>query len=577
MARGQGSQPRQRISQRPRASSNKTSASSQQVPAAWETEKPKKYDLDIEAIPFNSRLSSLLPGYIPTLATLKDFASNLALVAFKTESVPHCYKTIEVGLAFIPRVDCTLSSGDDTPTLERFVQSHSVQTVSFKVNDRYDVRDRPESRSPLAEDTDQRPTEPLRFGYEKFVDIEDLETAIIHQVNRFRRAVPGKRLILVGFSLQKDLERLCLEFPGVSRSFSGWIDLFSLMKAESITPPNANAGLGYPLTSFRYPYKDTGFGMRHQAANDAVRILATLRSLMNPQNVTNLVIRQYQFVGIEIAPSIDRFESKAYRALLHVGGSDLPPAIDSAQKLAFAFQHFQPIGVAADCSNARNRQRHLYPASIHTSRRTCGCLCFKNNKMLQDFISAKNGERYGDVILNVARAPLPWRIQKQISDGKKLRLDRMKRRDEYDPDIDWTDSFRSIFLMDSEAEEEDVASLDEDETHTFLIESEQEEDEETATLEGRTQAAATHCGDSEEGTREECGPSAKTRAVSKQTMPDKKPRMDNLAHHNYLKKKTRESSSEPDYDTHEKRMSRLSDFMRRIRRRMSIRRRGWSI
>jgi hypothetical protein len=52
----------------------------------WEVEK-LNYNLDIQAIPYNSRLSHLLPGYIPTLTALEEIALTSAFVAFDTEYV----------------------------------------------------------------------------------------------------------------------------------------------------------------------------------------------------------------------------------------------------------------------------------------------------------------------------------------------------------------------------------------------------------------------------------------------------------------------------------------------------------
>ncbi|KAI3324782.1 hypothetical protein HD806DRAFT_493609 [Xylariaceae sp. AK1471] len=440
--------------------------------AKWEVEK-LKHNLDIQTIPYSNRLSPLLPGYIPTLAALEEIASTSAFVALDTESVPHCYKATDVGLAFIPTLDRAYPSGKGDPTLEKFVKEHHVEAASFKVNGRYhDIYDKLKSMSSHVSGRTHRPMEPLRFGREQFVDIEELDAALRNQIEQFRRVVPEKQLILVGLSLQSDFERLSLEFPGIVELFPRWIDLSTLMKAQSLTPTKLETGLGTALTIFHYPYRDTGFDRRHQASNDAVRTLAALYGLMDPKNIASVLLRQHEFAGIEIAARIDHFASKVYRALLHVDRKDLPPLIDSAQKLALAVQKFKPIGVAADCSNAKNPQKK-HPTSIHTVCRTCGCVCFKSNKALQHFISAMNGKRYDNAVLKVVRAPLPQQIQTQISKGKKLNMKRKIRRKQRTPDIDWSDSFRNTFLVEDDPEEEEqeipvVETTTQNQTHNEL-------------------------------------------------------------------------------------------------------------
>ncbi|KAI8951913.1 hypothetical protein F4801DRAFT_600589 [Xylaria longipes] len=469
----------------------------------WEAEK-LKHNLDIQAIPYNERLSSLLPGYVPTLAALEGIASTSAFIAFDTEygvqphffislaysstldsefslerhllthvpnrSVPHCYKTTDVGLAFLPEINPTRSSRDDHPNLKKFVDKNRVEATSFKINGRYD--DISNRLLSMPADHTYRTMEPLRFGKENFVDIEELDAALINRIELFRRAVPEKQLVLVGLSVQNDFWRLCLEYPGIITLFSRWIDLSTLIKAESLAPTILNTGLGTALRLLHYPRTDTGFGSRHQAANDAVRTLAALHGLLNSENVTNIVFRQSQFTGnlagIKVKSRINHFESKVYQAFLHVDGKDLPYSIDSAQKLALAFQKFNPIGVAADCSNAKNREKRHSPSYIRSIHMTCGCVCFKSHRALQSFISATNGQKYGEVVLKVVRA-VPERIQTQIRNGEVLKANRRKSRMRraQAPESDWAESFQNIFSIESESEEEAHTHVLKEETHVL--------------------------------------------------------------------------------------------------------------
>ncbi|KAI1152703.1 hypothetical protein F4825DRAFT_450243 [Nemania diffusa] len=413
---------------------SKSRQTSQLHNTGWETER-LKHDLKIHAIPYNERLSPLLSRYIPTLAALKGIASTSAFVAFDTESMPHCYKTSDVGFAFLPGLDSVCSIKGATPTLERFVENNRVIVASFKINGRYhDIHRKLQSEPPPRPGRPRRPMECLQFSEESFVNIEDLNSVLTNQIKEFRRLVPGKQLVLVGYFLQNDFECLSLEFPGIVEFFSGWIDLSTLIKAESPTPPKLDTGLGAALTAFRYPYSDTGFGRKHHSANDAVRTLAVLCGLMDPQNL--------------------------YRALIHVNGRRLPSSIDSAQKLAFAVQKFKPIGVAADCSNANNKQKRIYPTTINTGRRTYGYVCFKASQSLHNFIDATNGQRFDGVVIKVKALP-PQRIQTQISQGNHLRTNRKNNGNQRAgaPDIDWADAFRHTVSTDDEPVEERASWL----------------------------------------------------------------------------------------------------------------------
>ncbi|KAJ2986332.1 hypothetical protein NUW58_g5076 [Xylaria curta] len=396
----------------------------------WETEFDKnsweevklKHNLNIEAIPYNERLSMLLPLYIPTVAAFKDIASTSAFVGFDTESVPHCYKTTDVGLALLPEANTPIPIREGDPYLSNFVRDHKVEAVSFKIKGRYDdVRSRAQARALIPGSRYlHQSLEHLHFGTECFVDIEELEAALANRIEQFRRAAPGKQLVLVGLSLQNDLQRLCLEFPGIIRFFSRWIDLSTLIKAESSIPTTPNTGLGTALKVFGYPHADTGFDRTHQAANDAIRTLAVLYGLLDPQNVESLVLRPYNFVGIEVRPKVNYLRFQPYRAFLHVDGNCLPPSIDSAQRLALAVQEFNPIAVAADCSNVSDIREPRSSSSIHTSRRTYGCVCFEDDQALEYFIYAFNGKKYGEVVLTVVRAQSYQRVHKEIEDGKDV-------------------------------------------------------------------------------------------------------------------------------------------------------------
>jgi hypothetical protein len=69
----------------------------------------------------------------------------------------------------VPELGRTCLSGKGGSTLEKFVVNHWVEAASFKINGRYhDINSKIKAAFPF------RLMEPLHFGKETFVDIEDL-------------------------------------------------------------------------------------------------------------------------------------------------------------------------------------------------------------------------------------------------------------------------------------------------------------------------------------------------------------------------------------------------------------------
>ncbi|KAI1431383.1 hypothetical protein GGR50DRAFT_80982 [Xylaria sp. CBS 124048] len=373
-----------------------------------ETDKPE-HDLDIPLPPLNSQLSSLFPRYISTLSEIEDVASDLAFVSFRTEPVPHCYKTAEVCLDFLPRLGYIFPGAKRFRTGERGGHDQSVEAASFKINGRHHAANN-ESSLLTPQGASHLPAP--RPGTDIFVDIDELETVLINRIEKFRQVVPGKQLILVGNALHGDFERLRLEFPGISRLFWGRIDVSDLLEAKALVARSPD--------SYSKP--------THASSN----------------------ADQCQPPKIEIAARVADLETKPYRALLRVKGSrpKLPPSINSAEKLALALQYFNPVAVAIDskchCRSVR-RRRIVFSLVKALRRRTrgcgygcvCGCVCFADEKTLYAFIHAVDLVVVNGMILNISQgAPSPRAQRAMMRNGKV--------------DVDLSECLKRLYLVESE-------------------------------------------------------------------------------------------------------------------------------
>jgi hypothetical protein len=109
---------------------------------------------------------------------------------------------------------------------ETFARKQGVRVASFKIHGRCDTPDAcPRVKRPL-----------IPFERNEYVNIENLESTLIGQIEDFHQAVPEQQLVLVLDSVGEQFERVSLEFPGICRLFSAWIDPSTLPLRESSDP-----------------------------------------------------------------------------------------------------------------------------------------------------------------------------------------------------------------------------------------------------------------------------------------------------------------------------------------------------
>lgn len=236
----------------------------------------------------------------------------------------------------------------------------------------------------------KRPLIPLEK--EGYVNIENLESALIAQIEEFHRAIPEKQLVLVLDSAGKQFERVSLEFPGICQLFSEWIDPSTLPLTESLDL------VGLPSDP------------QHEASDLAVFNLAVLYDLTYPRRL--IIKLRDMSLKAEVAAQVAHFASREHRALIYMeatgnekeGCRYLPDSMATADSLLAAFHHFNPIGAAADRGNFKDGQAGYSSPESTDTQNTIACVVFRNSVDLQAFIEATDGQRYGHLVVKVEKA-----------------------------------------------------------------------------------------------------------------------------------------------------------------------------
>ncbi|KAI1465443.1 uncharacterized protein F4812DRAFT_123457 [Daldinia caldariorum] len=325
------------------------------------------------------QLDDLTKRYIPTLKTLRKLCPDAVFVALDIKPVLGVLGVFEVNLALLPELHKPTAGADSTrPSLEEFVLENDVKAVSLKIK-------------VIGRDDDAK----LRAN-----------SALVKALNKFCESIPSQKLALMGFSLQKDIESMGLNFAEYIKMFPRWINPSRMIEATSPGLAGLTANIRDILNTFGYVSTTVRkFGYKRVFINEAVKALAVLDGLQYWTNIDKLVVKERKLPGIEVEARAEAFRFMPYKANVHRGGSSLPFSINSAHKLAVAIQDYRPIGVAADISDPQYRQFLPCFPGVYTVGITRGCVCFKDEEALEKFVKDFDGRAIDGVTIKVEKVP----------------------------------------------------------------------------------------------------------------------------------------------------------------------------
>ncbi|KAI1399207.1 hypothetical protein F4819DRAFT_428311 [Hypoxylon fuscum] len=236
-----------------------------------------EHNLNLRTIQPGRTFDALLPHYIPTYRALGKLDSNCAFVALNTERMLELNYATNIGLALLPKLDAQTCLLEQGLTLENFVTNFGVRVGSVKIKGR-------------DSGAEERFRESLQSGPEHVVLPRAVEQALDGIMEGFRERVPGRKLVLVGVSMQSEFERMCALFPHFMRHFSYWMDLWAPLRSMAYQFRNFDADREVFLGICGYhDFLGPEFSREHQAPQAAVEILAALEGLMHSKNVNEVL------------------------------------------------------------------------------------------------------------------------------------------------------------------------------------------------------------------------------------------------------------------------------------------------
>ncbi|KAI1286019.1 hypothetical protein F5Y03DRAFT_406825 [Xylaria venustula] len=297
----------------------------------------------VSRVLFNNRITTM-----EGLLTL----GGHAFIALDTEHGPikneNSRALYQVGLAYLSHIPGQLRLGDSIaahipnwpPRLDNFIKNHHIESLTLNINlSKQTRKDIIRYRGGIP---NRRPS---RLGYERQVDLGDLESAMIEFIQSHNHN--GTKPVLVGFGMAAEWNYLLRTFPQVMSYFMVWMDLRDI--AEDITtaigviPSRVSV-----LQALGYHWKDiqgsNKYGTADNAANDAISVLAMTIGFLNPQNQEKLRFRQkcsriarhtYNENDFTFGATIQSQENQSQEKVL-------PKTINSSMKLARYFFDFMP-------------------------------------------------------------------------------------------------------------------------------------------------------------------------------------------------------------------------------------------
>ncbi|KAI1137133.1 hypothetical protein F5Y05DRAFT_419621 [Hypoxylon sp. FL0543] len=313
---------------------------------------------------------------IASKKSLEKLPADTAFVAISVEPNASRRSPTRIHVAVLPKLRRLRRIPYGKQSLGDFVRNHGVEVFSYKLETiaRNLTKKSPQGQTEI-NDVADRVRRALHIG---FVKTRHRDAALTYIVDQLRALHPGRKLVVVGYSLQDELGPMGLNVLDVLRRFDNWFDLADM--AEYFPKHLVD-----PYHILRDQSGDHGLGEAHAKAESAIKHLSILHGLLHP--------RQKKHDKMQVAADVDRFSSEPYQAMIYAAPPyTLPPSIDSARKIAEAFDKYEPIGVGADDIPMTISTSPDSPApstsTIDTPFMNRGCLCFEDKERLRSFVKA---------------------------------------------------------------------------------------------------------------------------------------------------------------------------------------------
>ncbi|KAF4336875.1 hypothetical protein FBEOM_9255 [Fusarium beomiforme] len=324
----------------------------------------------------------LFKNRITTLRGFQEVLHNSSFVAMDTEHIAITSERDrvlhQVGLAFIE----TMKPGPYASSISHLRRLPVRLPHFFKINHmkcltiNIKTTDRPEHEIVRIGGIKGMPHRRRhRFGQEKCLDTENLESAVV----QFFQSLPrNKNLILIGFEIGVEWNYITANFPAAIPFFSAWIDLRDIAK-DIASHTGVIPGLATLLKEFNYYWKDfkadrkcPGDGTADNAGDDAVVTCALAHALLDKNNQETLqfsqICEQIAHVGKR---TIAHPTPEDFIATINTEG-ELPSRIRSGWRLASQFFEFRPLGTG-------------------TKSKDMAFLTFRSKNALDHFIESVDG------------------------------------------------------------------------------------------------------------------------------------------------------------------------------------------
>ncbi|KAI0181261.1 hypothetical protein GGR52DRAFT_26287 [Hypoxylon sp. FL1284] len=221
---------------------------------------------------------------------------NVAFIALDTEHVPLDSQTNrilhQVGLAYLPITSTSMMPDSSTimmpdssllcrPRLGDFYDKYQLQCLTINI----DLSE--QTQRDLLRFQGHIPKRRVsRFGHERTVKLEDLETAIIEFIQSCGISSHRTKLVLTGFEMTAEWNYFSRDFPRLMPYFASWIDMRDVGK--DIASARSLPGRVAILQTFGYSWKDikgsNENGSADNAGEDAVSTLAMANAFFNREN-----------------------------------------------------------------------------------------------------------------------------------------------------------------------------------------------------------------------------------------------------------------------------------------------------